>query len=215
MKKRSGGGVNAGINRWAVGATASSKVAFAGLMVGGACGNNYTVVTGQMYAFPFMISDPVIRQLTALSIHVTAANAALQFRMGLYAKSSTDGDVLPGDLLVDCGAQVTNSTGVWEFSVNLPYTLEPGVLYHPTLLCEVDGAPGGRTVARFLGEQMWPIYGCTRTAFINGGPLYGAYKTGVAAGGLPATFGAPFNYFGSNAHLPQGAIAIGLVLDPV
>jgi len=136
-----------------------------------------TNVVNTLYAMPLVIAKTMT--IDQMAINITSAGAGSNVRCGIYADN---GNMYPGALVVDAGANSTATPGVKTYTTNLPVILLPGLYW---LACVCDGiAPISRG---FAVASMIPILGSDSglgTAHGFGWSVAFTYAT------LPATFTA-------------------------
>lgn len=146
-------------------------------------------VTGQMYAFPIVISEGTERwDGIAFEVTTAATGTGGTVRLGVYDDEDWLG--YPQCLVADWGTAVTTATGVKTVltpTVNTP--LDPG-LYWLVVNMEAQGGTIAGTLRAFTG-MVSPMPQSTSGAAPTLGTWAGntCYRTtGVSAGGLPSQF---------------------------
>jgi hypothetical protein len=135
---------------------------------------SFTAASGTQYAIPFPILKGQSTDMIGIYISNAAAGGA---RLGIYADN---GNLYPGNLVIDAGAVTTASTGVR--SESCVQALSEGALYWLSLLAGAAYNLNGVASADTL-----PILGFPNTLNGTQNPMINVSQ---AYGALPATFPA-------------------------
>lgn len=97
-----------------------------------------TLIVGQLFAWPFMLSERTRLDRLAVNVDVGAGGAVLRF--GIYANNVLGyrGDRYPGALLIDCGEFTANTTPQQRIA-NVDLTLDAEQIYWAACQCGVAG----------------------------------------------------------------------------
>lgn len=129
-----------------------------------------SITSNRLYAFPFF--TPIESSWNAIGIYVSTG-ATGYARLGVYADN---GNVYPGNLILDAGEVDTGTTGVKTLSITL--TLSPGLYWLALLLSAAPSLSGVSTSV---------CYGCIG-APNPGSQIHSAYHVSYTYGSLPTQF---------------------------
>lgn len=135
-----------------------------------------TFAANTLYAMPLVLENAVT--IDQMLINVTTQAAGSNVRVGIY----DDNNNLPDQLVVDCGAIASTSTGVKTYTTNLPRSLPPGLYWLAAVSSSSSVAIRGFAVAGLI-----PIMGSD--AALGTAQGFG-YSVAFTYGALPTTYPA-------------------------
>lgn len=152
---------------------------------GGAQTTQSIASANSMRAFPFFV--PKTTKFDRIAIRVTTAGTGTtpRARLGIY---DDNGNVFPGNLVLDAGEVVVSATGVKELTIDV--TLQGGKLYWLVLIGQDTTS---LVVAATAAGDIFPIVGYESD--LSGTPLSG-WAVSQTYGALPATYptGSPVSW---------------------
>lgn len=152
---------------------------------GGAQTTQSIASANSIRAFPFFV--PRTTKFDRIAIRVTTAGTGTtpRARLGIY---DDNGNVFPGNLVLDAGEVVVSATGVKELTIDV--TLQGGKLYWLVLIGQDTTS---LVVAATAAGDIFPIVGYESD--LSGTPLSG-WAVSQTYGALPATYptGSPVSW---------------------
>lgn len=152
--------------------------------------NTFAWATGTIRCMPFVISQP--RTVKSMSINVTVAAAAGNTaRLGIY---QDNGNVKPGNILLDAGEVAVNTTG-FKTIASLAQTLQVGLYwlaFTPTATITTSVTTPATGLVNFMGQNAAGTAGFTlwngTFVYTTGTPLptnFLSLTSTLAGGGCP------------------------------